>query len=389
MAGRVIPFVPPAHGDPSQLLRTTRERCGLSPREFAPLLGRAIGRPDLTAGALRAWEDGAVRPPRAILEAAADIARSAPLVQRSTVGELPRAGQRGLDGIHEALRALDYAYGRAPSTSLLPAATQHLGQIAAIRDARLTGSVRRVLDARAADAAMLMGQLVWDASQRSDHATARMYFDQAIAAARRAGDPVATAHGLLRNGYIALYGENDPLAGLTLAQAAAETATGSSRTLAGLGLLHAAEAHAMLGRRRDCEHSLAAADTQLASIDQRDGAAHLFTEPEFDRLAGACYLSLGRHAQAAAVLADTAARLHDRQKSRAIVLSNLALAHLRQSEVDAAAGALHQAIDLATRTRGAGGLNLIFKATRELAPWRHEPVVQYVHDRVHDLMTAP
>ena len=37
----------------------------------------------------------------------------------------------------------------------------------------------------------------------------------------------------------------------------------------------------------------------------------------------------------------------------------------------------------------AGGLNLIFKATRELAPWRQEPVVHHVHDRVHDLMTAP
>jgi tetratricopeptide (TPR) repeat protein len=389
MAGRVIPFIPRAHGDPSQLLRTTRERCGLTPREFAPLLGRAIGRPDLTAGALRAWEDGAVRPPRAILEAAADIARSAPPSRPSTNGEPPRAELPSLDDIRAGLRTLDGAYGRAPSTSLLPAASQHLGQIAAIRNARLTSSVRRDLDLCETDTAMLMGQLVWDASQRRDHATARMYFDQAIAAAKRIGDPAATAHGLLRNGYIALYGENDPLAGLMLAQAASEAAAGSSHTLAGLGLLHAAEAHAMLGRRSDCERALAAADTKLGSISHTDIAAHLFTEPEFDRLAGACYLSLGKHPQAAALLADTAARLHDRQKSRAIVLGNLALAHVRQGEVDAAAGALHQAIDLAAQTRGAGGLNLIFKATRELAPWRQEPVVQYVHDRVHDLMTAP
>ena len=72
-----------------------------------------------------------------------------------------------------------------------------------------------------------------------------------------------------------------------------------------------------------------------------------------------------------------------------VVLGNLALAHVRQGDVDAAAGALHQAIDLVGQTRGAGGLNLIFKATRELAPWRQEPVVHHVHDRVHDLMTAP
>jgi tetratricopeptide (TPR) repeat protein len=388
MAGRVIPFIPPAHSEPTQLLRATRERCGLSPREFAPMLGRAIGRPDLTAGALRAWEDGAVRPPRAILEAPAAIARSAPASRAVTVSER-RAQLPGLTDLREALRTLDGAYGRAPSTSLLPAASQHLGQIGAIRDARLTASVRRELDACEADSAMLMGQLVWDASQRRDHTTARMYFDQAIAAARRAGDPVAAAHGLLRNSYIALYGENDALTGLTLAQAAAAAASGSSNALAGLGLLHAAEAHAMLGSRHDCEQSLAAADTQLGQISQGDAGAHLFAEPEFDRLAGACYLSLGRHAQAAALLADTAARLHDRKKSRAIVLGNLALAHVRQGEVDAATGALHQAIDVASQTRGAGGLNLIFKTTRELAPWRNEPVVHYVHDRVHDLMTAP
>jgi Tfp pilus assembly protein PilF len=114
----------------------------------------------------------------------------------------------------------------------------------------------------------------------------------------------------------------------------------------------------------------------------------LFTEPEFDRLAGSCYLSLGRYAEAAAILTATAARLHDRQKSRAIVLGNLALVHVRQGDVDAAAGALHQAIDMAAQTRGADGLNLIFKASRELAPWRQEPVVKYVHDRVHDLMTT-
>jgi tetratricopeptide (TPR) repeat protein len=388
MAGRVIPFVPPAHVEPSQFLRIARERSGLSPREFAPLLGQAIGRPDLTAGALRAWEDGAVRPPRAILEAAAAIARQASPPRPTSAAELRQVAPTSFAALQDGLRALDGAYGRAPATSLLPAASQHLAEISTIRGSRLAGSVRRELDAREADAAMLMGQLVWDASQRRDHATARMYFEQAIAAAGRAGDPVLTAHGFLRNSYLALYGEGDPLAGLALAEHAADAASGSSHALAGLGLLHAAEAHAMLGSRRDCERTLAAADSQLGRIGPSDTAAYLFTEPEFDRLAGSCYLSLERHAEAATLLSATAARLHDRKKSRAIVLGNLALVHVRQGEVDAAAGALHQAIDMAAQTRGAGGLNLIFKASRELAPWRQEPLVQHVHDRVHDLMTA-
>jgi hypothetical protein len=199
--------------------RITRERCGLSLREFAPRVGRAIGRPDLTAGALRAWWT----------EPSARHARSSKPQRPSHAAPLARTRQSStrhrppsLDDIHAALRALDGAYGRATSTSLLPAASQHLGQIATIRGTRRASSIRRDLDAREADAAMLMGQLVWDASQRRDHDTARLYFEQAISAARRAGDPVATAHGPLRNGYIALYGENDPLTGLTLAQAAAD-----------------------------------------------------------------------------------------------------------------------------------------------------------------------
>jgi hypothetical protein len=365
-----------------------RERCGLTQREFAPLLGRAIGRPDLTAGALRAWEDGVIRPPRAIVEAAADIARTLPAPRTATAVEMRLAEQPSLSDVRESLRILDGVYGRAPATSLLPAASQHLGHIGALRSTSLASPARHELDACQAEAAMLMGQLVWDASQRRDHMTARAYFDEAIGAARRIGDPIAVAHGLLRKGFIALYGECDARTGLALAQAAADTAAAKSHTLAGLGLLHAAEAQAMLAKRRECERTLAAADSHLARVDRSDTAAFLFIEPEFDRLAGSCFLSLGRNNQAAALLAATATRLRDRQKSRAIVLGNLALAHVRQREVDAAAGALHQAIDLTAQTRGAGGLNLIFKASRELAPWRQEPVVQYVHDRVHDLMAA-
>jgi hypothetical protein len=50
-----------------------------------------------------------------------------------------------------------------------------------------------------------MGQLVWDASQRRDHATANGFYDQAISAANRAGEATAEAYGRLRKSYVALY----------------------------------------------------------------------------------------------------------------------------------------------------------------------------------------
>ena len=187
--------------------------------------------------------------------------------------------------LREQLRTIDRAYGDVPSTSLLPAAARLLSRITLLRDATCRVAVRRELDACEAEAATLMGQLVWDASQRRDHATARSYFDQAIAAARRVGDPIAAGHAVLRKSFIALYGHRDPSAGLLLAQRAAETTAGCSQALTGLGLLHSAEAHAMLANRRECELALAAAESHLGRIDRADTAAFLFTEPTLDRLA--------------------------------------------------------------------------------------------------------
>jgi hypothetical protein len=85
MAGRVIPFFPAADSDRCRVLQAIRERCGLSRREFAPILGPAIGRPDLAAGAVKAWEEGAVRPPVSVLEGCgADRSSDASVIVRSS-----------------------------------------------------------------------------------------------------------------------------------------------------------------------------------------------------------------------------------------------------------------------------------------------------------------
>ncbi|GAB3673749.1 helix-turn-helix transcriptional regulator [Saccharopolyspora sp. NPDC049426] len=86
------------------------------------------------------------------------------------------------------------------------------------------GALQRDLFAAEATAATLMGQLVWDASQRRDHRTARQYFEQATAAAREIDSPTAEGHALLRTSYLALYGERDPIEGLRLTEQSAEVA---------------------------------------------------------------------------------------------------------------------------------------------------------------------
>jgi tetratricopeptide (TPR) repeat protein len=290
--------------------------------------------------------------------------------------------------LREQAQSLAKQYDLAASTSLLPAAGECIGQVTFLRKQAPDGPVLRELQATEAQLATLMGQLVWDASQRRDHATAVGYYDQAIAAANHADETTVEAYARLRKSYVALYGEQEPQAGLRLAQEAATLAdTAGSHALQGLALLHAGEGHAMLGMRRDCEAALGAAQAHLQAMRTADPAHGLLSADRLGRIQGSCYLALGDSAKAESLLEGTARRLQGRHKSKAIILGNLALAHVRQRDLEQATTVLHRAIDLLEVSRGGGGLNVVSAAVRELHPWRQEPVVQDVHERLLALMT--
>lgn len=312
---------------------------------------------------------------------------------RPANGEPGNSTTRQLDlvavaGLRERLRSLAAAYDLTPSVSLLVPAARCQAQITALRVQAPSGPVRRELFAAEAEAATLMGQLVWDASQRRDHATARQYFEQAVAVAREIRDPVAEAHAILRQSFIALYGEVDPLAGLALAGRAADLSRERSLVLAGLALLHVAEAHAMLGDRTACERALDEAESSFAGRSDLDAAGDYYSPTQSGRLAGSCYLSLGLPERAEELLADTARAMAGQQKVSALVLGNLGLAYIRQQQLEAATSTLHAAIDVLERTRGGAGLNVVFAAGRELRPWRREPAVHEIHDRMLALVAT-
>lgn len=282
---------------------------------------------------------------------------------------------------------LDLRYITTPPTMLLTEAIECFHQTTALR-AAANSLVRRELLSIEAEAAILLGQLIWDASHRRDHTTARAYLHHAVAAARESGhDQTSQSWALLRLAMVALYGEKDPTTGLDLARQAAAT-SGRSHVLAGLATLHAAEAHAMQQQRNDCEHALGHAETSFAQITPSDPAIELYTPTHHGRMAGSCHLFLGNNRRALAHLETTARQARDGSKAHAIVLGNLALAHLRERELDQAVAALHQALNLVEATRGGGGLTIVFAAGRELQPWRQEPAVQEVHDRLLGLIAS-
>ena len=198
-------------------------------------------------------------------------------------------------GLRSQVHHLDEQYVHVASSSLLARAGQCLGQVCFLAAHAASGRVRRELYAVEAEAAILMGQLVWDASQRRDHASARLYLDAAI---------------------------------------------------------------------------------------------ELYSATQFGRMAGSCYLFLQDTRRAQGLLEAAAAAHSDHSKPRAIVLGNLALALIRQGDLDEAAGRLHEAIDIIELNRGGGGLNIAFTAAREMRPWRTVPAVQDACDRLLTLMAG-
>jgi transcriptional regulator with XRE-family HTH domain len=288
--------------------------------------------------------------------------------------------------LRKQLQRLDEQYDRMPSTLLLAEAGQLYGQTVFLRE-HAGNVVRRELLAAEVESATLMGQLVWDASQRRDHQTANHFFDRAIAAAMRRRDAIGEAHAELRKSYVALYGMGDPQAGLVLAHRAVVAAERDSHVLAGLAMLHAGEAYAMLGDASSCVQALGNAEERFERIGADDPAGVLFSPSQHGRLAGSCFLFLDRPDKAEPILDAARQLLKDQKKSTAIVLGNLALAGIRQRSVDGAVVRLHEAIDVVEVSRGGGGLNIIFTAARELRPWRNERVVQEVNDRLLGLMT--
>jgi len=80
--------------------------------------------------------------------------------------------------------------------------------------------------------------------------------------------------------------------------------------------------------------------------------------------------------------------VRDQSKAQAVVLGNLAIAHIRQGSRDAAVATLHRAVDVTEQNRGGGGMNVVFGTGRELRRWRGSAAVQDVYDRIMALMAA-
>jgi transcriptional regulator with XRE-family HTH domain len=379
---------------PRPLFAARRRSRGLTQEELAYNLG-------VDRSTVARWEAGDSEPQpwirrklaRSLGVSTDDLAK---LLTARTAGlrsagdlERRRAGAFDVAALCAQLDAFAGRYETEPSAALLVEAGQCHAALRQLLDDASGERERRKVHLVATTSSILLSQLIWDASGRRDVDAALAFCDEAIAHAGECDDSAAAAHAELRKSYVALYsmgGHRDPALGLATAQVAAERSASVSQALLGLAHLHIAEALAMQGEYRRCERSLGLAEVALGQMRDDDPAADVHAPSQFDRMAGSCYLALGAPERAEPILARVADELHGRQKTRSLVLGNLALSHLRQRHLDGATAALHHAIDLLETSRGGGGMSVVFGAARELYPWRDLPAVQDVHDRLLGLM---
>ena len=234
------------------------------------------------------------------------------------------------------------------------------GAVQASADARW----RRALDIAEAEAALLIGRLLWDATGRRDSSAAEEYFDRAARRAGQAGDTVLQVTATLRAGFVGLYG-GDPRAGVRRCVQAAAIAAPFSEALFALARLHAAEGYALLGHTAECDRALTAARGAMTAISPDDPAPAVCPPRTYQRLAGSAHLALGRHAEARIALTEAAIG-YEPGKVLAVVLGQLALACLGEGDTDAALRHVRTAIELAEATQSVGALAVAFRAGREI-----------------------
>jgi hypothetical protein len=303
-----------------------------------------------------------------------------------------RIGRSDVDQVRQttaALRALDYQHGGG---SCREAAIAQLSWASQLVHSDCAGEVGRQLRVALADLHNLVG---WTSLDIGQHDAARHYFLTALRLARQAEEPDLVANILYRTGRISLPG--DPAEALRLfrlGQLAAQEADSpiTNTILAG----NQAWALGMLGDADGARRALGAAEEELARADlgTAPGWSAFFDESDMNALHGMTYLALGEHdprctEQAVGRLWDASQmRVPEMARSHAFDLAALAVAHLRQGDVDHGTAVAHQALDAVSRLKSARAIDRLRPLAAEAALRREKPDARDLSERLASTIEA-
>lgn len=388
---QVIPFIPRS-SSPSGLLRAARERSGLDHAQFAARLGLAIGRPQLTAGTVRAWERSTIPPPLEVLDAAQRLARDAPPTPSDLNGALVPASalliaaspesdaeRPCVEIVLQAFRDADRQFGGG---CVYGAVVRYLEQEIA---PRLFKGKSDVFCAAAA----LTEMAGWMAHDGGNDELAREHFDRALRFASATDDIELAAHVHASLSHL-VQQLDSPREGLRLAQAGRSILRRRDHHPALGARLHAMEAQALatLRRRADCERALMNAELALDRAPSRGPSP--WVSP-FDRasLAAEASQCMQQLQQLAAARAHSEQVIHlrntDQARSRAFGQLRLAAILVSQGELEHACTVSQAALASSDRLSSSRVAQLVQSLHAQLLPHAPAPGVS---DVLQSLCTA-
>jgi transcriptional regulator with XRE-family HTH domain len=292
-------------------------------------------------------------------------------------------GASELSVVENGVRWLRRQYASVPSGRLLSLTERHLDAICALlRDPRSDKSLD-ALHALATQAATLAGWLSFDLH---DHASAQHYYQVATVAAKKHPDPSLPAYVLGNISFLPTYKGIPHEAVAVLDEAQALANRGSSRTVRAWIAAVRAEALANTGTERVSLNALDQADEELAALTTHDMLGDVFDGSRLTGFRGVCLIQLGRQREAQQMLENALQGLAvglDRQ--RANILTDLAIAFVRDREIEEGCRVGLQAIEVASSTRAAVGLQRIWQLRQRLQPWHDHEAVRQLDDRLLSL----
>lgn len=285
--------------------------------------------------------------------------------------------EEDVDPITRRYRSL---YHRLPSVDLAPAVLGHLRLVHGLLGGA-DGGIRRSLGATVAETA---GFAAWLCGDLGDQPRMLRFY-------RLAEDAVAESGDRALGGYVrgfraqALTARGAHRAGMAEAGAAVEEAGRSAAPAVRgwLGVVHAT-ALAAGGQPGPARAALAEAERQLEhkSGAERPEWMYDFDRPRFEAHAGACYLRMGRPADAVPVLRAALTGLSPAGRRRAEVSLDLARALLAAGEVEEAVELAGQAADRFGSWDSAAGLDRVAALTGALRQAGHLAAAGLLAERV-------
>lgn len=280
-----------------------------------------------------------------------------------------------------AFRRMD---GSTPSRHLSEAVAAHLRLVQTIAAEAEAAEQRTRLAAVGSEVASLAGWLAWD---MGDYGSARTWYGTAIKAARRSGDRLLAAYQIGSLAQFEAHAGNAPQA-FSLVRTARQQLAPLPAIAAGWLATIEALAHAAAGDVEATDRALGDALRHAAGIEAEEPPpwpwVFSFTEAKVAACRVSCGARLGLPAWVLGTQDDVGAQLSSgHEKQRALLVLDIASAHLAAGRVDGAFSLATRALETGLRYRSGRIVERARALRRAYAPASPARVVQDFDDRLH------